>query len=376
MNDTGMTTMEVKKINRKKVYQFLYNEGTSCKLMITQKLQMGLSTVTQNLKILEEEGLIQKNGFFNSTGGRKADAVEIIKTARISIGIAVLKEMVDFVAIDLYGDLIVGKTFSLNFHTDDDYYQTLGQLLTTFLEYNHLDSSKILGVSIATQGNISNDGTYVSYGEILGNTSMNLSSFQKYIPFPCRLEHDSKAAAKLELWKNKGIQDAILLLLNRNMGGAIITNGAVQNGLHMRSGTIEHLSININGPLCYCGKKGCLETYCSVNSLEETSNMNLSNFFAYLRTGNLKCQQIWNEYLNCLALAIGNLSVVIDGNFIISGYLAPFFEDKDIDFLLEKVNMSTTFPLERSSIILGSNGQFTQAIGASLSYVEEFLGQV
>jgi len=92
MSDKGMTTMAVKKINKNKVYSFIRQEVTTSKLQIVQKLQMGLSTVSQNLKILEEEGLLEKNGYFESTGGRKAQAIQIRRTARISIGIGILKK--------------------------------------------------------------------------------------------------------------------------------------------------------------------------------------------------------------------------------------------------------------------------------------------
>ena len=39
---------------------------------------MGLSTVSQNLNLLEQDGLIEKNGYFESTGGRKANAIQIV----------------------------------------------------------------------------------------------------------------------------------------------------------------------------------------------------------------------------------------------------------------------------------------------------------
>ena len=59
-------------------------------MQIVQELQMGLSTVSQNLNLLEQEGLIEKNGFFASTGGRKANAIQIVSDFKISIGIGIL----------------------------------------------------------------------------------------------------------------------------------------------------------------------------------------------------------------------------------------------------------------------------------------------
>lgn len=376
MSDKGMTTMAVKRINKNKVYSFIRQEVTTSKLQIVQKLQMGLSTVSQNLKILEEEGLLEKNGYFESTGGRKARAIQIRRTARISIGIGILKKMVHFVAIDLYGNVIYDSTQDIPYQPSRDYYRQLGQELEEFISKNNLDRSSILGVSIATQGIIAPDGQSVSYGVIMDNTQMKMSDFTEFITYPCHLEHDSKAAAYLELWNHKEIDSAVVLLLNRNMGGSVITNGQVHQGNHMHSGIIEHLCITPDGPLCYCGCRGCLETYCSANALEHASGMDITSFFQELRNGDSHCRQIWDNYLNHLAFAIRNLNIVIDGSIIISGYLAPFFTEEDTEYLLNQVNLSSPFTLSRAQIILGTQGQYTPAIGAALYYISAFLQNV
>ena len=376
MSDKGMTTMAVKKINKNKVYSFIRQEVTTSKLQIVQKLQMGLSTVSQNLKILEEEGLLEKNGYFESTGGRKAQAIQIRRTARISIGIGILKKMVHFVAIDLYGTVIFDSTQDIPYEPSLDYYRQLGLELEEFISENDLDRSSILGVSIATQGIIAPDGQSVSYGVIMDNIQMKLSDFTEFITYPCRLEHDSKAAAYLELWNHQEIDSAVVLLLNRNMGGSVITNRQVHQGIHMHSGIIEHLCITPDGPLCYCGCRGCLETYCSANALENASGMGITAFFQELGNGGSRCHQIWDDYLNHLAFAIRNLNIMIDGSIIISGYLAPFFTEDDVTYLLNQINSSSPFPLSREQILLGTQGQYTPAIGAALYYIREFLQNV
>lgn len=71
MSEKGLTTIALKKINRSKIYQYIYRSKLTSKLQIVQDLQMGLSTVSQNLNLLENEGLIEKNGYFDSTGGQK-----------------------------------------------------------------------------------------------------------------------------------------------------------------------------------------------------------------------------------------------------------------------------------------------------------------
>ncbi|MEI3184144.1 MAG: ROK family protein [Lachnospiraceae bacterium] len=386
MSETGLTTIQLKKINKSKVYHYIYQQHTTSKLQIVQELQMGLSTVSQNLTLLEQEGYIQRNGYFDSTGGRKAQTIQIVPDFRISIGIGILKEMFHMTAIDLYGHILDMETISLSYADTDAYYKQMTEKIQAFITSHHYDPQKILGISIATQGITSSDHTTVTYGKILHNTGMNVDHFSSRLPFACHLEHDSKSAAHLELWNHPELDSAIVILLNRNLGGAIITDRHIHQGSTMHSGTLEHMCVNPDGPLCYCGNRGCLETYCSADALEQASGMPIPDFFHSLRKisrhtadtdtdekKSSQISQIWEDYLNHLAFAMKNLNLIIDAPMILSGYLASFLTEEDTQYLLKQINAATPFPLRKEQILVGTYGQYTQAAGAALYYVETFL---
>ena len=374
MSEKGLTNISVKKINRSKVYQYIYRKKITSKLQIVQDLQMGLSTVSQNLNLLEQDGLIEKNGYFESTGGRKANAIQIVSDFRISIGIGILKNMFHITAVDLYGNTLYTNTIPFPYSNTPDYYKQVTDKIKEFIATNQYDVEKILGVSIATQGITSPDHSTVLYGNIMNNTGMILEDFSRYLPYPCYLEHDSKSAAFLELWKHPELDSAVVFLLNRNLGGAIITNHQIHQGSSMHSGTIEHICINPDGPLCYCGNRGCLETYCSANALEQAAGMNIKDFFSLLREKKSpQLTQIWKDYLHHLAFAMKNINLIIDAPIIISGYLAPYFLEDDIAYLTKHINVSSPFALNKEHIFVGTNGQYTPAIGAALFYVNQFI---
>lgn len=358
MSEKGLTNISVKKINRSKVYQYIYRKKITSKLQIVQDLQMGLSTVSQNLNLLEQDGLIEKNGYFESTGGRKANAIQIVSDFRISIGIGILKNMFHITAVDLYGNTLYTNTIPFPYSNTPDYYKQVTDKIKEFIATNQYDEEKILGVSIATQGITSPDHSTVLYGNIMNNTGMILEDFSRYLPYPCYLEHDSKSAAFLELWKHPELDSAVVFLLNRNLGGAIITNHQIHQGSSMHSGTIEHICINPDGPLCYCGNRGCLETYCSANALEQAAGMNIKDFFSLLREKKSpQLTQIWKDYLHHLAFAMKNINLIIDAPIIISGYLAPYFLEDDIAYLTKHINVSSPFALNKEHIFVGTNGQ-------------------
>ena len=377
MNEKGLTTINLKKINRSKVYHYIYKKKVTSKQQIVQDLQMGLSTVSQNLNLLEEAGLIDRKGFFESTGGRKAQAIRVVPDFKISIGIGLLKNMFHITAVNLYGDAVYTGTVSLPYSNTSAYYREAAGEIKKFLTENHYGKDKLLGISFATQGITSPDHTVVTYGRIMDNTGMKLENFSQHLPCPCHLEHDSKSAACLELWNHPDLDSAVIFLLNRNLGGAIIANHQIHQGSSMHSGVLEHMCVNPEGPLCYCGNRGCLETYCSANALEHASSLPIKEFFPLLRgKKSSRLAQIWEDYLNHLAFAIRNLNMVIDAPVILSGYLAPYFTEEDICDLLERVNASSPFTIKKDQILVGVHGQYTPAMGAALFYIEEFLKEI
>lgn len=118
---------------------------------------MSLPTISQNLKELESMNLIEKNGYYQSTGGRKAQAIVCVSQAKIAIGIEISKKSLQIIAIDLYGSSIKELKQAMAYNNCDTYYQALGELVGQFIQSLHVSTKRILGVGIALQGLISAD---------------------------------------------------------------------------------------------------------------------------------------------------------------------------------------------------------------------------
>lgn len=65
-----------------------------------------------------------------------------------------------------------------------------------------------------------------------------------------------------------GCDHFICVTLGTGIGGGIVTNGRVYRGVSGAAGEIGHMTIDINGPMCGCGRKGCWETLASGSALE------------------------------------------------------------------------------------------------------------
>ena len=74
-----ITTTDVKRYNKNRIFQLIYTTGKISRQEIADVLQLSLPTVNQNLKILFEKNLLIYEGNFESTGGRKAQAIQSIE---------------------------------------------------------------------------------------------------------------------------------------------------------------------------------------------------------------------------------------------------------------------------------------------------------
>lgn len=94
------------------------------------------------------------------------------------------------------------------------------------------------------------------------------------------LTNDANAAAIGEMLFGgaKGMKDFIFITLGTGVGSGIVVNGGMVYGHDSFAGEIGHVIMFPNGRQCGCGRKGCLETYCSATAIKRTySDMLLRN---------------------------------------------------------------------------------------------------
>jgi glucokinase len=89
----------------------------------------------------------------------------------------------------------------------------------------------------------------------------------KIDPRQVHVENDAKAAALGEMWlgAGRGIRDALVVTLGTGIGGGLILNGELYVGSGM-AGEVGHIVIDPQGPLCGCGKRGCVEMHSSATA--------------------------------------------------------------------------------------------------------------
>lgn len=377
MKKNALTTAEIRLYNKSQIYKAIYQNKQISKQGISHMLQLSLPTVSQNLSELQAEDLIEICGVSESTGGRKPQLFRCIADARIAFGVSILKNAMQIVSVDLNGTTLFKEQHNLLFENTPSYFEKICRIIQDFTSYCNYDSDRILGIGIAMQGLVSRSGDRIIFGKILNNSDVILDHFTQYLDYPCILLHDAETAAAYELWKQPNIHDAAFILLNRNLGGSLILNGTIHTGSVLTSGIFEHMCLFPHGKLCYCGQHGCLEAYCSADSLIMEAGMSLDAFFIAVRAGSVREGKIWDTYLHHLALAINNILMVVNCDIILGGLLSLYIQPADIETLRKYVLEKSAFNFFNSYLMSKSTtNAYAEATGAALHYIKLFLDQV
>jgi fructokinase len=116
------------------------------------------------------------------------------------------------------------------------------------------------------------------------------------------------------------------VILGTGVGGGLIINGKVHNGRNSLGGEFGHAVLNPNGSECYCGKKGCVETYISGTSLQSFYMMQAGQrrsleeiYDRYKRGNDIIAEETIDRLVKYFGLAISNIVNTIDPDVIVLG---------------------------------------------------------
>lgn len=127
----------------------------------------------------------------------------------------------------------------------------------------------LLGIGIGAPGITEfNSGTIIHSPHFPDWVQFPLKeSISKLIDYPVIVDNDVNIAAIGELWQGSldPDEDFIYITLGTGIGGAIMIDGKIYHGRSGFAGEIGHIVVEMNGPACSCGGRGCVERYASAS---------------------------------------------------------------------------------------------------------------
>lgn len=222
---------------------------------------------------------------------------------------------------------------------------------------------------------------------LLNNLSLK-DLLSSRLQMPVFIENDANVAALGELWAGDGrdIQNFLLLTLGTGIGGGLILNGKLWTGDLGKAGEFGHVIVEPGGPLCGCGKRGCLEACSSGSAMVRIAREKLASgipsslktmydknpqditpkaLYIEARNGDMLCNNIFHEAARYLAQAISNVNNLLDiHTFIIGGGVSKASEIFHAGLMEEVQNRVFSMSKKKMSIVISRLGNDAGMYGA------------
>lgn len=179
-----------------------------------------------------------------------------------------------FGIVDSRGNVLASDSIKTQaYSVIEDYVEAVCSKLRPLIEsFGGVEKIKGMGVG-APNGNYYN-GTIEFAPNLPWKGVIPLAAlFEEYLGVPTALTNDANAAAIGEMTYGvaRGMKDFIMITLGTGVGSGIVINGQLVYGHDGFAGELGHVIVRRDGRPCGCGRKGCLETYCSATGVARTA---------------------------------------------------------------------------------------------------------
>ena len=265
-NGKELSSVVHKDINLKRKIFSMMSEKTELTVNdIAEALNISTPKAGELLSVLVKEKLIRETGKRSTGPGRKASLYILRHDSCYFLGVEIKKYKIN-IGLMGFDKRIVKSKLDIPF-----LYQEAGeslkeiiQIINNFLAEIKIDRDKIAGVGISVAGRIN-----VRTGEILTIYHFSdapIKSFlEKELDMPVYLDNDSRTIAygEFHFGNRKREKEVLVMNLDYGMAIGIFVQGKPVYGASGYAGELSHIPLFNNEKICFCGKKGCLETEAS-----------------------------------------------------------------------------------------------------------------
>lgn len=315
--------------------------------------ETGLTKATLSLlaSMLIESGVVQEGEpVVSTTYGRPSTPLEIRGGSIAGIGLQINTDGYGCLALDLNGDTL-GQEWVSEDMTGTDPYEIFAKLdAMTFPLESRLKrrGCKVVGAGLALPGIVTDD-MWLLVGRNLGWENVNLTRFNVVRRLDVVAGNEAKMAAIAQIPGYATERASFLNVVDRTdsfiylstdigIGGAVVRDGEVVMGSHGFAGEIGHLSVAMDGPLCSCGRHGCLEAFAGRRALVEaagiaedgdaTSSEAIDAFLQRWRAGDPDVAKVVDQAADALVSAIASAVNLVDVDTVLLGGLWTHFGDE------------------------------------------------
>lgn len=346
----------IRAINSSHVLNAIKTHGPIGRAEIARQTGLSPATVTAISASLIAQSLVLEKSAGDSSGGRPPILLVINPQGGYVVGIKLTEFNATCALTDLEATVIAKTSMQLSGHDPEQVTNNLAQLVHGFIGEHKIPKKRLLGVGVGLAGIVDAEEGILRRSPIYGWEDTPLRDMlQNKLRVPVYIENDVNTLTLTEKWygHGQGVDNFLTVTIGRGVGLGIVANGQFYRGQNGGAGELGHTTINPDGPLCDCGKHGCLEAYIGdpglVRAAQEAiargeitgSVQNLDELLALAQSGNSAAIKIFNQAGRILGIGIANLINLFNPKKIIISGEGTREGDFLFTFMKESVEQNT-----------------------------------
>ncbi len=248
----------------------LSNEKCCTRIQLTRDTGLAQATVTKITAQLIEWGMVSEQETIGTGVGRKAVRLHLNAGNYRVVAVRINRHYMTGAVYDMKGHVYDAMRCDISSEEGASHsFQRLIQEVNALIARSEVP---VMGIGVAVPGPFNYiTGRITLMSGFPGWNEIDIrGTLHEVFKIPVFVEQDANCGALAELWHARGepISNMLFITADRGIGAGLILNSTVYRGEDGFAGELGHSSINIFGPRCECGNRGCLELYGSAAALE------------------------------------------------------------------------------------------------------------
>jgi len=269
--------LEKNTMNAQQVISQLYFGKTLSCSELSERIDKSLPVTAKILGELINEGYVIESGFAESTGGRRPLKYSLKPDIMYTVSVAMDQFVTSIAILNMHNENVTEiKRCELPLANNDKALETLAKEIDEYINASLIPKEKIAGIGIGMPGFV--DAVKgVNYSHLqTKNASIN-TYINRLTNLPVFIDNDSSviALAELKFGSAGNSGNAMVINIGWGIGLGLVLNGKLFRGFNGFAGEFSHIPLFTNGKLCTCGKRGCLETESSLQTVAEKAKEGL-----------------------------------------------------------------------------------------------------
>ena len=380
MKTSGTNLEHARAHNRRVIIEAIRLHGELTRAELARLTALTPQTVSNIVAELEDAELLISRQPRKQGRGQPAIPVALNPASAYSIGIHLDHQTLLIVLVDLTGEIHFRRLILVQKPQPDATLARIAEVLTEIKTQLGTNWKKVLGMGVVMPGpfgveGISSVGPTTLHGWEQVDIAARLAELSHV---PVTLENDATVAAIGERFHGvaRHLNSFIYLYIGTGLGAGIIMDGHVYSGHAHNAGEIGHAVIEPGGRECYCGNRGCLERYVSLQAAYEFCGLDPMTALPedLLEVDPALFDRWVDTMLTPLRQAISMLESIFDAESVIIGGMMPAaLLDKIIQRLPPLYQSVRGRYLTGTRLKIGLTGSDTAALGAAaLPIFDEF----